>query len=252
MSPELRSLTEYEIDSMLQFIEPQKGIPTDTALSIVALNKKGLREQLVSVQIYPEMIPTLSKMIEKQFFDSKIQAGESVGVIGAQSIGEKQTQTTLNTFHKAGSGEKTITTGIPRVEELLNATKEPKAVNCFVKMKDTHDTIADMREKIGYNVVEITFKRISLSYDIVMNKEAEKWYEAFKILHSDEFTKYTDCISLQIDWTCFMNINWIWKQLRISSRINTTIYVAFSHRVISTKNLERTLDRWMCLLIRQT
>lgn len=199
MSHGLRSLTEYEIDSILEFIKPQKGIPIDTALSVVALNKKGLRDQLVSVQIYPEMIPALAEMIEKQYFESKIQAGESVGVIGAQSIGEKQTQTTLNTFHKAGSGEKTVTTGVPRVEELLNATKEPKSVNCFVKMKDTHSTIAEMRETIGCKVVELTFERISVSYEIVMNKEPEKWYEAFKILYSDAYSKYTDCISLRID-----------------------------------------------------
>ena len=96
MSHEPRSLTEYEIESLLGFIKPQKGIPIDSAMSIVALNKKGLREQLINVQIYPEMIPTLGKMIEKQYLESKIQSGESVGVIGAQSIGEKQTQTTLN------------------------------------------------------------------------------------------------------------------------------------------------------------
>ena len=58
-----------------------------------------------------------------------IQAGESVGVICAQSIGEKQTQTTLNTFHKAGQSEKTMTTGVPRFQELLNATKNPKIIN---------------------------------------------------------------------------------------------------------------------------
>lgn len=199
MTHQVRSLTEYEIDSILSFIKPQKGIPLETGLSVVAINKKELRAQLVSVQIYPGMIPSLAEMIEKQYFESKIQAGESVGVIGAQSIGEKQTQTTLNTFHTTGSGNKTVTTGVPRVEELLNATKDPKAVNCFVRMKDEHKTIADMRDTIGYQIVELTFERISLSYDIVMDKKTEKWYEAFKIMYSDEFTRYSDCISLQID-----------------------------------------------------
>ena len=60
---------------------------------------------------------------------SIIQAGESIGVICAQSIGEKQTQTTLNTFHTTGMSEKTMTAGVPRFQELLNATKKPNIVN---------------------------------------------------------------------------------------------------------------------------
>ena len=194
-----RLLTEYEIEDMLSFIKPQIGIPKETAMSVVNLNKKGLREQLKCQKIYPDMIPALGKMIEKQFMASKVQSGESVGVIGAQSIGEKQTQTTLNTFHTAGSGNKTVTTGVPRVEELLNATKEPKAVNCMVSMEKKHNSIAEIRETITYNVVEITFERISLSYEIVMDKPEEKWYDSFKILYGDNFTKYSDCVSLQID-----------------------------------------------------
>ena len=104
-----------------------------------------------------------------------------------------------DTFHTAGSGNKTVTTGVPRVEELLNATKEPKAVNCYVKMKDKHKTIADMRKTIGYDVVEVTFEKIAKSYEIIMNKEDEKWYDSFKILYNDEFSKYNDCISIKIN-----------------------------------------------------
>jgi len=193
-----RLLTEYEIDSILSFIT-LKGIPSETAESVVRASRDALKQQLVSQRIYPEMIPALKKMIQQQYNQCLIQPGECVGVISAQSIGEKQTQTTLNTFHTAGKGNKTVTTGVPRVEELLNATKDPKAVNCFVKMKNYHETIADMRRTIGYDVVEITFKRISKSYEICMNKEPEEWYEAFKILYGDDFTRYQDCISLKLD-----------------------------------------------------
>jgi len=47
------------------------------------------------------------------------EAGESVGVIAAQSIGEPSTQMTLNTFHLAGKGEVNVTLGIPRLRELI-------------------------------------------------------------------------------------------------------------------------------------
>jgi DNA-directed RNA polymerase beta' subunit len=194
-----RNLTTNEIEDILSFIKPQKGIPIETANSIIENNKNDLRKQLNSQLIYPEMIKDLKNIIEKQYFSCMIQAGESVGVIGAQSIGEKQTQTTLNTFHTAGSGNKTVTTGVPRVEELLNATKDPKAVNCTIFMKEKHNSIEEVRKTISHDIVEITFNKIAKSYEIIMNKKQEPWYQAFKLLYNDNYTKYTDCISLKFD-----------------------------------------------------
>ena len=50
-----------------------------------------------------------------------------VGPLAAQSIGEKSTQLTLNTFHLAGVGDKgKVTQGVPRLNELLKVTKKPK------------------------------------------------------------------------------------------------------------------------------
>ena len=54
----------------------------------------------------------------------RVDVGEAVGVIAAQSIGEPGTQLTMRTFHTGGiaSGED-ITQGLPRVEELFEARK---------------------------------------------------------------------------------------------------------------------------------
>ena len=91
-----RLLTQTEIENMLNFIQPQKGIPYDTAMSVVNIQKERLRVQLKTQKVYPEIIPALKDEIEKVYYSSIIDPGESVGVICAQSIGEKQTQTTLN------------------------------------------------------------------------------------------------------------------------------------------------------------
>lgn len=56
----------------------------------------------------------------------QIVKGESVGAIAAQSIGERTTQCTLNTFHFAGMSSKNVTLGLPRLEEILNLTKKIK------------------------------------------------------------------------------------------------------------------------------
>ncbi|HBC96444.1 MAG TPA: DNA-directed RNA polymerase subunit beta', partial [Clostridium sp.] len=53
----------------------------------------------------------------------KIDIGESVGIIAAQSIGEPGTQLTMRTFHTGGVAGSDITQGLPRVEELFEARK---------------------------------------------------------------------------------------------------------------------------------
>uniref|UniRef100_A0A0E0H2I6 DNA-directed RNA polymerase subunit n=1 Tax=Oryza nivara TaxID=4536 RepID=A0A0E0H2I6_ORYNI len=54
----------------------------------------------------------------------KIEAGASIGAIGAQSIGEPGTQMTLKTFHFAGVASMNVTLGVPRIKEIINAAKK--------------------------------------------------------------------------------------------------------------------------------
>ena len=49
--------------------------------------------------------------------------GTAVGAICAQSIGEPGTQMTLKTFHFAGVASMNITLGVPRIKEIINASK---------------------------------------------------------------------------------------------------------------------------------
>ena len=57
----------------------------------------------------------------------KVNVGEAVGIIAAQSIGEPGTQLTMRTFHTGGIAGSDITQGLPRVEELLEARRPKKA-----------------------------------------------------------------------------------------------------------------------------
>ncbi|MGL5084386.1 MAG: DNA-directed RNA polymerase subunit beta' [Clostridium sp.] len=72
----------------------------------------------------------------------KINIGEAVGIIAAQSIGEPGTQLTMRTFHTGGVAGSDITQGLPRVEELFEARK-PKGlaivseINGTVRIEDT-------------------------------------------------------------------------------------------------------------------
>ncbi|HZM23972.1 MAG TPA: DNA-directed RNA polymerase subunit beta' [Anaerolineales bacterium] len=82
-----------------------------------------------------------------------VDLGSAVGIVAAQSIGEPGTQLTLRTFHTGGvaAGGADITTGLPRVEELFEARKQPKGEAVVAEISGTirvnqSEKYADLRE----------------------------------------------------------------------------------------------------------
>ena len=193
-----RYLTEDEIEYILDFIDLKPNIPLDTAQTIMFNNKNRLYKQLKNHKVYPQIIPTLKSELFKTYQNSIIQPGESVGVICAQSIGEKQTQTTLNTFHKAGMSAKTVTMGVPRFQELINATKKPRNINHKIYFKNKNKTIEELRENVGHSIVGLTFNDIAISIKPILNKAPEKWYKVTQTLYNIRH-KYKHCISIKLN-----------------------------------------------------
>ncbi|KAG8300593.1 DNA-directed RNA polymerase III subunit RPC1 [Homalodisca vitripennis] len=72
---------------------------------------------------------TVSQLIQffhtcqTKYMNAKIEPGTAVGALAAQSIGEPGTQMTLKTFHFAGVASMNITQGVPRIKEIINASK---------------------------------------------------------------------------------------------------------------------------------
>ncbi|XP_078486063.1 DNA-directed RNA polymerase II subunit RPB1-like [Ciona intestinalis] len=64
--------------------------------------------------------------IETKFQQAQVHPGEMVGALAAQSLGGPVTQMTLNTFHYAGVSAKNAALLVPRLKELINASKKPK------------------------------------------------------------------------------------------------------------------------------
>eukprot|EP00051_Salpingoeca_urceolata_P001895 m.44963 g.44963 ORF g.44963 m.44963 type:complete len:1535 (+) comp11747_c0_seq1:191-4795(+) len=55
---------------------------------------------------------------------ASMEPGTAVGALGAQSIGEPGTQMTLKTFHFSGLASMNVTQGVPRIKEIINASKK--------------------------------------------------------------------------------------------------------------------------------
>ena len=64
----------------------------------------------------------INRCLEK-YERARVEPGHAVGAVGAQSIGEPGTQMTLKTFHFAGVAGMSLTAGVPRIKEIINASK---------------------------------------------------------------------------------------------------------------------------------
>src|SRR3989338_3249153 len=71
----------------------------------------------VPANISKEKLLKILDMVVELYSRARINAGECVGLVGAESIGEPGTQMTLNTLHLAGVAEMNVTTGLPRIIE---------------------------------------------------------------------------------------------------------------------------------------
>ena len=94
-----------------------------------------------------ELTSKLSEMTLRTFIKTcldkyeraKVEPGHAVGAVGAQSIGEPGTQMTLKTFHFAGVAGMSLTAGVPRIKEIINASKDISTPVITVRLERRSD-----------------------------------------------------------------------------------------------------------------
>jgi len=123
---------------------------------------------------------------------SIVAPGEMVGMIAGQSIGEVSTQMTLNTFHFAGVASKSnVTRGVPRIEEILSLSENPKNPSLTIFLKEEDETQKDKAQSIMYMLehtrleevvksVEICFDPDNLTTIIEEDKDTIEQFKAFE------------------------------------------------------------------------
>ena len=227
-----RGLSPNEIEYILDFIKPFKNIPQDTANSIVINHKNKLKKQLVIQKLYVDNIQSdidiLKSEIKRYYFTSMIEPGKSVGVIAAQSIGERNTQNTLNSFHSCGIVEKTVVTGVPRFEELLNTTHKPKGKCCTVYFTKNNKDVRKLRKMISHHIVEINFQILSTSVMVNMNKKHEQWYDSFASLYDDKFLQYKHCITFTLKKDMMYHFSITMEMIKEVVEEHDDLYCVFS------------------------
>ena len=99
---------------------PEFEIPSDRVEFVEDMVTFAMSEK------YVFRLTQLKKFVKfswEKFYRTRMEPGTAVGALAAQSIGEPGTQMTLKTFHFAGVASMNITLGVPRIKEIINASK---------------------------------------------------------------------------------------------------------------------------------
>ena len=100
----------------------------------------------------------------------RIEPGSAVGAVGAQSIGEPGTQMTLKTFHFAGVASMNVTLGVPRIKEIINASKNI-STPIITATLECDDNVKAARVVKG-RVEKTTLGEVCKFIDVVFNPSA--------------------------------------------------------------------------------
>jgi DNA-directed RNA polymerase beta' subunit len=198
----MRKLTTEEIDYLLEDIPacfPDYLLP-DQKRALLEPMMARLRRDLSAQSVHDDFtgFSEVKDVLMKKTEGAIVEAGEGVGILCAQSIGERQTQLTLNSFHSSGLCVATVVTGVPRFLELLNATKEPKtAFNSF--LLDTITGPSEIRRLIGDSLVFFNLHGLVLSENIFLAREDDYWFGAFETVYGNRFRDYQAGITFRLD-----------------------------------------------------
>jgi DNA-directed RNA polymerase subunit A" len=102
--------------------------------------------QNIPKEATPKQQKEIFEAVTKEYRNSLADPGESVGILSAESIGEPSTQMTLNTFHLAGVSEVAVTTGLPRIIEILDGRKTLNASSMEIYLQPPHNSGKDIAQ----------------------------------------------------------------------------------------------------------
>jgi len=208
------------------------------------------RELIVNKRFHRKALSVLLETIALKHREAIVHPGEMVGVIAGQSIGEPTTQLTLNTFHLSGVASKSnVTRGVPRIEEILRLTKNPKNPSLTVYLKPIEESeqekataYATMMEHT--NLIDIT-KSVQIHFEpsqtttTIESDELlmEQFYEFEKVI--------TECLD-QVDVNKSsesMQSKWIVRiELDPESMLDKNITVDDVHFAISNSHYGNDLS----------
>jgi len=148
------------------------------------------KKMIIKNNFSKELFDWIVNQIYEYFYEALAPPSEMVGVVAAQTIGEMGTQMTLDSFHVSGTAAAVkATSGVPRLNEILSATKKTKTPTLIIYMKpDVASVINPILDEDGINYKD---DRVNI----------ETKDRAIKIKNSLEITRLADILETsEIYW----------------------------------------------------
>ncbi len=134
------------------------GIPEDL------INK--IRKKLNEEELEKEQLEYLLNKIYINFTNALVETSEPVGTVAAQSIGEPGTQMTLRTFHYAGVEEFSVTQGLPRLIEIVDARRFPSTPQMTIYLEKPYNESEDKAINVHNRIEQIRIEQITHDVDL--------------------------------------------------------------------------------------
>ena len=141
---------------------------------------EDVNDALHASQLSKEGVETVCKKGLELYDKSRVEPGQAVGIVTAQSIGEPGTQMTLRTFHTAGIAEKNVTLGLPRIIELVDARKKPATPAMDIYLDKKIKASRESAISVARNILEtsindlVTDVETDHSTEIILEFDSER------------------------------------------------------------------------------
>lgn len=162
-------LEEEEIDEIIEKCKFRTSQTLQHAVDRINIKQESLiRKHISRVKIRTDKIQEFIQYVIKKYNTCKATPGDAVGILCAQSIGEKQTQTTLDTFHTAG---KLAFNSVNRLEEILNMNKKLKIKSCVIYFRQKYKSGGELRQAIKSSFAAVYFRNIYTHFTTTEDNE---------------------------------------------------------------------------------
>ncbi len=197
-----RQLTQNEIDYIVEVIPLANRLFPEIGKKIREGFQERLRYLLGKAYLshgglapgtkYGRGVQMMRNEVIRQYRDSQIMPGESVGILAAGAFGEIMTQSTLNTFHSIGKNSNT-TTGIRGFKELINVTKyrsNPSSTIHFTNKKLDLRGILKLKDEIIYTtVMSLMVDYSPENFKTLFSDGLPYWYSLYLHLYGENHLK---------------------------------------------------------------
>lgn len=125
-----------------------------------------IRNKLKNEELEEEQLEYLLNKIYINYNNARVETSEPVGTVAAQSIGEPGTQMTLRTFHYAGVEEFSVTQGLPRLIEIVDARRFPSTPMMEIYLEKPYNESENKAIEVHNRIEQIRIEQIASDVDL--------------------------------------------------------------------------------------